>query len=423
MALAINNTPVTGTEPILPNTTGDIGAIIGNHTEVVEQDLTSSTVVDIDTKIIRASQYVGSGNWTIDYYGQVKNNDDSANNLDIASSIAMNQYYHIKNLDVDVTQPIVLAGNLNDTKFIAVIPVGITPIVGDVITAFTMAGELGIYRISTVHEHSIARDRLYQVKAELDGLFSTNQAIFTNLKQKVVREYIYDRSLENKIIKIDAYAQIRDIRKHIYDISYWYKSLYSVETGLISADRVYDPYAVMLMEYLVPDLHDNEADFKDYTNNTSNHLKSTIMDAIIHKVPLYNIRKRNYRDNAYETYTRAMFNRRLSYQSLYNLDKYINCINVGDDSGTTQYNPVVRNAVLPQHQQGDKTYLVTSAFYEDDLTVLSPIEKALRQLMANEIITNLDEILDAYRNFTTVELYQYCPIIVALGIYTITQKS
>lgn len=423
MALALNNTPQDGIEAVPPNTDANIGTIIGNHTPIDEQEITSSIVVDIDTKIIRSSQYVGSGNWTVDYYGQVKNDDDSANNLDILSAIAMNQYYHIKNLDIDVTQPIVLAGNLNDTKFVAVIPVGITPIVGDIIMAYTIAGELGIYRVSTVHEHSIARDRLYQVKAELDGLYNTNPDIFTHLRQKVIRQYIYDKNLESKIIKVDTYAQIRDLRTHIDNIVYRYKSLYSVETGLIVSNRTYDPYSVMLMEALIPDLHSGETEFRDHTNDNVNNLHGTIVDSILHKIPLYNITLRDYRDVNREVYLRAVYERRFSYQSLYNIDKTIACVPKDSNMGDTVYDPVPRNVVLPQHQQDDSTYLVTSAFYEDDLAVLSVFERALRQLIADDIITELDVILNEIPNFSDDELYRYGPTIVAMCLYTISKKN
>ena len=74
---------------------------------------------------------------------------------------------------------------------------------------------------------------------------------------------------------------------------------------------------------------------------------------------------------------------------------------------------VTRHPLLPQHEAGDTTYLVSSKFY--DLVTDTLFEKALMQCLSSETITNVEALLNIYMDLTKTEQYTYGPYILAIA--------
>ena len=241
-----------------------------NTPKVEPSNYTSIINDDNQFPILSLLGYTRGTPWVVNYYSQVISKHNDIREIDTAQPAIYQQYQLINNLEIRVTEPLqdsynsetaitTLTGTSNFYPYVI-------PNINDYFITDVGDAEQGIFRITNVERKSFNHDSVYEIEYSLVGYVSQLTELFTNLSDKVIRKYFFnkDRLVENlqPLLKEEDQQQITDLYILYKDIvSYYFNNFLSsrfhtlVLPGQTAA--IYDPFLVDFLMKLV-DTTDSE---------------------------------------------------------------------------------------------------------------------------------------------------------------------
>jgi len=206
------------------------------------------------SKINSLLKYVEGYPWTIHYYGQLLNKNNTLEHFDPNTPNLTQSYYKVNNLILQVSSP--LSSSYDSTTGItsvtgtAIAPYKLTPNTGDVFIAQVDTGEDAIFHITSVSRKTHLKESLYEISYTLYSYTSANPSFISTLDERVNSTYYFnkDTNFFNRDILIkpsvkEATDRLKNFLIEAED--YYFNTFARKQTGTIFIPGVdyalYDP--------------------------------------------------------------------------------------------------------------------------------------------------------------------------------------
>lgn len=150
-----------------------------------------------ETKIASLLKYVEGYPWTVNYYGQLLNANNTVEHFDPSSPNLTQPFYKVNGLVMQVSSP--LSASYNEEKGVttitgsALMPFKVIPNVGDLFLAQVDNGEDAIFHITSVVRKSHRKESLYEVNYSLHTYTSERPDFITILEQRLNETYFFNK--------------------------------------------------------------------------------------------------------------------------------------------------------------------------------------------------------------------------------------
>jgi hypothetical protein len=163
---------------------------------VIDQEKSNFNSLIPESSVLAILKYPEGYPWTVDYYGQIINENNTLNTFDPNMPNLVNPYYKIKQLILQVSSP--LTSNYDASTGVttitgaAITPYKITPNPGDVFLAKVDTAEDAIFFITSVNRKTYRKDTLYEITYTLSFYKSTNPLWMDTLENRVQDVYYFN---------------------------------------------------------------------------------------------------------------------------------------------------------------------------------------------------------------------------------------
>jgi hypothetical protein len=163
---------------------------------VIDQEKSNFNSLIPESSVLAVLKYPEGYPWTVDYYGQIVNENNTLNTFDPNMPNLLNPYYKVKQLILQVSSP--LTSSYDATSGIttitgaAITPYKITPNPGDVFLAKVDTAEDAIFIINSVNRKTYRKDTLYEISYTLSFYKSANPLWIDNLESRVQDVYYFN---------------------------------------------------------------------------------------------------------------------------------------------------------------------------------------------------------------------------------------
>lgn len=217
-----------------------------------------------ESKIGSLLKYVEGYPWTVDFYGQILNTNNTVENFDPTTPNLTQPYYKVNKMILQVSSPLSSSYDqstgLTTISGNALTPYRITPNFGDVFVAQVDTGEDAIFHISSIRRVTHRKDTLYEVSYNLYCYTSEQPEFLDKLNQRVNDSYYFnaDTNFFNRdvLIKPSVKEAMDRLKLFLHESQQYYFSTFAQKkTGSIlipGIDRtLYDPLLVGFIAKIV----------------------------------------------------------------------------------------------------------------------------------------------------------------------------
>jgi len=253
-----------------------------------------------ESKINSLLKYVEGYPWTVDFYGQILNTNNTVEYFDPSTPNLTQPYYKVNKLILQVSSP--LSSSYDQSNGIttitgsAITPYKITPNVGDVFIAQVDSGEDAIFIINTVTRKTHRKDTLYEISYSLYSYTSSNPNFITTLLSRVNDEYFFnsDTDFFNRdiLIKPSVKEAIDRLRGFLYESQdFYFNTFAQKQTGSILIPgiqyNVYDPLLLSFISKIVDYSVLVNTSFYRYTYFSAQIDQPSLFDALLNRSASY----------------------------------------------------------------------------------------------------------------------------------------
>lgn len=217
-----------------------------------------------ESKIGSLLKYVEGYPWTVDFYGQILNTNNTVENFDPTTPNLTQPYYKVNKMILQVSSPISSSYDqstgLTTITGSALTPYRITPNFGDVFVAQVDSGEDAIFHITSIKRATHRKDTLYEISYNLYCYTSDRPDFLVTLNQRVNDTYFFnpDTNFFNRDVLIKpSVKEAIDRLKLFMDQSqqYYFSTFAQKRTGSIMIPGIdytlYDPLLVNFIAKIV----------------------------------------------------------------------------------------------------------------------------------------------------------------------------
>ena len=207
-----------------------------------------------ETKVASLLKYVEGYPWTINYYGQLLNANNTVEHFDPSAPNLTQPFYKVNGLVLQVSSP--LSVSYDQEKGVTTIsgsglmPFKVIPNVGDLFLAQVDNGEDAIFHVTSVVRKSHRKESLYEISYSLHTYTSDRPDFITILESRLNETYFFnkDSNYFNRDVLIKpSVKEARDRLLVFLEESkrYYFSSFVSVRTNSIlipgHPNTLYDP--------------------------------------------------------------------------------------------------------------------------------------------------------------------------------------
>ena len=260
----------------------DVAPPIVNTTPDTIQEPNKSIFTSLvpESRITSLLKYVEGYPWTVNFYGQILNKNNTLEGFDPSTPNLTQPYYEVVKLILQVSSP--LSSNYDQATGIttvtggALVPYGLTPNVGDIFIASVDSGEDAIFVINTVSRKTFRKDTIYEISYNLFSYTSTDPSFVTTLKSRIQDTYFFNKDTNffnrDALIKPsvkEATDRLKNLLRETQE--YYFHTFAQKESGGILipgvSAKVYDP---LLLNFLAKIVDYNDlADVPFFRHNYS----------------------------------------------------------------------------------------------------------------------------------------------------------
>lgn len=262
---------------------------------ITEPNKSTFTTLVPETRYFDLLKYVEGYRWTVDYYGQILNENNTLNHFDPTIPNFAQSYYKVNKLILQVSS--VLTSNYDNSTGITTItgssitPYKIKPNVGDVFIANIDTNEDAIFIVTNVTRKTYRKDTLYEIEYNLYAYTSVQPSFLENLNSRVQDTYYFNQDTNyfnrDVLIKPSVKEAIDRLRSFLVtSTDYYFSTFYQPITGSLfipgtDENTFFDLY---LEEFLMSTCDFNSIYFKKISlfnfSNISMYKNRTLYDVI-----------------------------------------------------------------------------------------------------------------------------------------------
>lgn len=399
------------------------------RTFVSAEDMKTSTLFSSDVELDNIIQDVKGMKWSVDYFLQLRNVNDTTSPPDTNLPQTVQKYHRIRKLNITLQTPIE-QGNVDDITGSAIINSGFLPNPDDVFLATLTGGREALFIITNIDIKHYNIHQIYLVDFKLFKFVEgASTPSYNDILLKVTKEYVYDNEhlldYSAPIILATDYTAKLNLKKklpELYDhyLRYFVEPQFNVISPPTEMSVYVDPFLTSFF-FKIMSVTDHEKMLKitrtDIENDGSFY---TIWDMIIRRditmLPRLNKNigfKYTPSTAAYATLRAACY-------------LGINFIATPHDDSNDIIVPAFKNIATPRlasyvepvtnKPASDKSYIFSEAFYKDTLTDKSPMEDLITSYLKEEILNtdSLNVLLRDYPAWKTEEQFYLIPILIVL---------
>lgn len=262
--------------------------------QIKEPRESTFTALVPENNVNRLLKYLDGYPWTVDYYGQILNTHSIGNHLDDSLGDLSQPYVKINKLIMYVDSDLSSSYNAKDntTSLVgsAVLPLDITPNVGDTFIANIDSGEDAIFTITRVDEPSYRKNRVYIIDYTMTGITNDHSDLVERLEKRVNEQYYFDSLVgsrrENHLVTGVQYDSGKRLQEFIFDSQGYYFNVFRQDTtGALSIPghpmSVADNYLTTFITRTVNLRNDTHKNIYDYSDITNTKGRDNLLSALI----------------------------------------------------------------------------------------------------------------------------------------------
>lgn len=398
------------------------------RTFVSAEDMKTSTLFSSDVELDNIIQDVKGLKWTVDYFLQLRNVNDTVSPPDVNIPQTVQKYHRIRKLNITLQTPIE-QGNVDDITGSAIINSGFLPNQSDVFLATLTGGREALFIITNIDIKHYNIHQIYSVDFKLFKFVEGDSTpSYNDILLKVTKEYVYDNEhlldYSAPIILATDYTAKLNLKKklpELYDhyLRYFVEPQFSVISPPTEVSVYVDPYLTSFF-FKIMSVVDHEKMMKLTRIDIDNGSVYTLWDMLIRRdiamLPKINRNigfKYTPSTAAYATLRAACY-------------LGINFIATPHDNSNDIIVPTYKDIACSKTDKfvepitgklaSDKSYIFSEAFYNDTLTTKSPMEDLVIAYLKEEIlnIDSLNVLLRDYQAWKTEEQFYLIPILIVL---------
>ncbi len=411
-----------------------------NHTttqldKVLQSGIETTVAFHNDINLTKLNQYISGSSWGVNYYNQLKAENDNLMPIDINSIEALQQLEKIENLELKVTSPIE-TNNFSDVSGEAVMAVGIEPHEGDVFITRLDNNLFALFRVIEVTYGLYNLNKIFTISYKLDILLNNNHKTYLDIEKKVVRTFVYDKNHTytntKPIITKSVYEDKVSFGKTITVLEKYYLNKFldnSTRTLLvptISDIKIVDPYNELFI-FSIFTYSDMLSKINRFPVVKNDMLFNTIYGALLNK---------DYKDLKYLTdefkienksnYTDIPILKTLRY---FNTDFIVarsqnkSETSVSNDNLLLYIENCPEDEILP-NRNVESHWVFSDDFYKKQTNTFL-IEKLTLNYLQNNYLLNTDlvTLINKYRDWSDINQFYYIPILILLLKYKINTNT
>ena len=406
--------------PVLPKPQKDVEEILPS---IQPKEYCSCLVTSGEVALGSLLQYIRGTDYPVTYYAQVLGRDDSPQPYDLKQTAEYQQYYRVKNFVMRLQGSMSNSFETATTRLTlsgsAYMLPGIIPNRGDAFIGDIGNGRLGLFNIEDVTPLTYRDGSVYEISFKLIDYL--DKAIEDDLDENTVAEYVFNPlALENgqapivteeeyalNIEIIELYRQL--VRRYLNDFySYEYSTLL---VGGQGANTTYDYYAVRAFLSVV-NTRDDERVRKIELFNVGDH-------ALNHEPSFWEMlieKNDEYRDQVFQKYRLVKtfeFHahptmRSIRYTGVKNALMPLKRSDHVDSEIRGELFTNLNLNIPPYHDPqlsslgDDRWYVLGQAFYEKQMSDVTPLVEQYVQRMLNGGKITFTELLDFHEKVKTL---------------------
>lgn len=252
-----------------------------------------SILYNKETPLNSILQSLSGYRWTVNYYNQLRDMNDTLMQLDITASSTIQKYNKIKNMLFFVQTPL-SQGDAKSLNGEALIRGDFLPNVHDVFIAALPGGRKAIFTVTNVEDRTSNLNKVYAISyGILHYIDSKNDSYLKSLEHKVMKTYVYDNkhlaTHSSPLVLEKTYKDKINIEDNYRELVRYYANRFMNPRGVIALPTkdktVYtDPY---LIDFFFKTI--NSSDFLELSRvtrlpfNKTKIQPFTVFDAILNK--------------------------------------------------------------------------------------------------------------------------------------------
>lgn len=397
---------------------------------VTKDELKTSTLYNKDNALDRIIQNIKGNKWTVDYFLQLRDINDTIKALDTNIPISVQKYHRINKLDLIMQSPISQDVITNVTGE-CIINAGFTPNTHDMFKATLTGGREALFIVTEVNKRTYNIHETYVASFKIFCLIDTAQdniRYWNNLQEKVMKTYVYDKNhlldYSAPVILQADYKKKVELRTAIPTlIDYYFRTFINYDKNIIALPTTCSIYTDLYLNRFIESIIDQtDHVLMSRLSNLSFQIGSesqifTLWDIILKRdMTLFKVIKSNM-DFRYTPYGLSDYlTRNMNYLGVDFLVKEIN----DTFDITIPYKDISKERnddyLEPLGENRKNYYVLSEAFYKQDLTQCGYLEKMIYKYL-NQEVNNSDDFdrpLQEYMCWSTKDQYYLIPILIVL---------
>lgn len=264
---------------------------------ISENNKSTFTTLYPEATISSLLKYVEGYPWTVNYYGQILNVNNTLENFDINTPNLTQPYYSVTGLIIQVSTP--LTSNYDQNRGITtingtgIVPYKIIPNIGDIFLAKVDNGEDAIFIINSVTRKTHRKDTLYEVEYNLYSYTSSNINLIPTIESRVQDRYFFNNDTDffnrDVLIKPTVKEAIDRLKSFIsLSQEHYFSAFAQKEVGGIVIpginSKIYDPLLVDFISRIVDYSLLSDIPFYKYSHNNNKYInQKSIFDLLLNR--------------------------------------------------------------------------------------------------------------------------------------------
>lgn len=261
-----------------------------------------------ESKINSLLKYVEGYPWTVNYYGQILNVNNTVEHFDPSAPNLSQPYYKIIGAIIQVSSP--LSSSYSQETAIttvsgsAIMPHGVKPNVGDLFLAQVDNGEDALFHVIAVSRKTHRKDSLYEIEYNLYLYSSADPETIQTLEGRINETYYFnkDSNFFNRDVLIKPSvkeAQDRLLSFMRESIPYYLKTFVQTKTGSLLVPghdhTLYDPLLTKFISKTVDYSSITEGQYFRPTFSSNDIEQPSIWDCLLNRtLPHQSVVNRTY---------------------------------------------------------------------------------------------------------------------------------
>ena len=217
-----------------------------------------------ESRIVSLLKYVEGYPWTVNFYGQILNKNNTLENFDPSVPNLNQPYYEVNGMVIQVSSPLSssydAANGITTINGSAITPYSLTPNVGDIFIAPVDSGEDAVFIVNNVGRKTFRKDSLYEISYNLLYYTSEEPDFIVSLKARIQDSYFFnkDTNFFNRDILIkpsvkEAIDRLKVLTQESKE--YYFSTFAQKEAGTILIPglpyKVYDPLLLSFLSKII----------------------------------------------------------------------------------------------------------------------------------------------------------------------------